>query len=145
MEYFYDKQKIKIYFNSIIIRSRHSGPKLLSEIEGHLLIEINDDVFFNESGILLLELAKELTDWISAGSGDFIYYSMDYEDGPILSFQENQSGWRLSSVWCDTYYENMSYINFVKQAECFISTLFSELKNNNIHFSRDGIVLYDAD
>lgn len=132
MECLPGERKIDIDFNDLIIRSGNPGPQLLSEIEGHLLIKINDEVFFDESDILLLELAKELSDWISLGDGDFLYYSMDYEDGPVLSFQEKQNGWSLSSIWCDEFIDGINYIDFVKQSEFFISNLIAELKKVNI-------------
>ncbi|MFP1814091.1 DUF7878 domain-containing protein [Lonsdalea quercina] len=139
MECIPGEREIKIEFNDLTIRSFNPSPQLISEIEGRLIIKVNDEIFFDESDILLLELAKELCAWISAGSGNFIYYSMDYEEGPILSFQEIENSWRLSSVWCDEYIEKISYISFLKQAECFISNLVSYLNNNHInHF--DGLI-----
>ncbi|RUR88501.1 DUF7878 domain-containing protein [Pectobacterium polaris] len=133
------ERKINIDFSDLTIRSVNSVPQLLSEIEGHLLIKVDDEVFFDESDILLLELAKEFSDWISVENGNFNYYSMDYEDGPILSFQDTLNGWVLSSVWCHEYCENVSYVSFVKQAECFISNLVSELRSNGIN-SFEGLI-----
>ncbi|AOR61135.1 hypothetical protein [Pectobacterium parmentieri] len=139
MEYPPGERKTNIDFNYLTIPSVNPNPQLLSEIEGRLIIKVNDEVFFDESDILLLELAKELSAWISVGSGDFIYYSMDYEEGPILSFQETEGSWRLSSVWCDEYIEKISYNSFLKQAECFISNLVSYLNNSHINHL-DGLI-----
>lgn len=81
------------------------GPKLFSEVEGGLSILIDGKIVFNEVGILLLELAQCMNHWLSAIKegrlGDFIYESMDYEDGPVLEFNRRNGGWNISSVWME--------------------------------------------
>lgn len=76
------------------------GPQLFSEIEGKLTIYIKGHVFFSEDNILILEFSKILNDWILNPSDTFSYYSMDYEEGPILMFRKiNLTKWEISSIW----------------------------------------------
>lgn len=83
---------------------KYVDKKIIADIEGELVIHINEKLFFREQYILLLELGLELTKWIknvkSGFIADFKYETMDYNEGPILEFikQENDF-WMIYSQW----------------------------------------------
>lgn len=71
-----------------------------SEIEGDLILKINDEVIFNEENILVAELAYELNKWLPKSSFEsFNYKSMDYEDESILKFNVASDKVELLSNW----------------------------------------------
>lgn len=78
---------------------------MIAGVEGRLSIEIDGIIFFQEPGILLLELAEALIPWIQGvnfdGEADFYYASMDFEEEPIVSFnyKKNAEVYKLGSVW----------------------------------------------
>ena len=63
---------------------------MIADVEGRFQVNINNQLFFNEEGILVLEIAYVLMKWIekikSGKMIDFDYESMDYEDKPLLKF-----------------------------------------------------------
>ena len=96
--------KLKMSFSNIEVLGETAGWKMLADVEGDLKITIEAKTFFEEEGILLLELSVKLMRWISAiesgASIDFYYESMDYEDRPILAFfLDSKNNWRIYSVW----------------------------------------------
>lgn len=78
---------------------------LVTGIEGLLSIVSNGDVFFQESGILLLELSNALESWLQKINSDenasFYYASMDFEEEPIVAFdyRDDEELYKLRSVW----------------------------------------------
>lgn len=77
--------------------------KALSDIEGHLSIFVNEDIIFNEDGILLAELSASLSKWLhdieTNPTAEFFYESMDYEEAPILEFKFEREKFSIGSVW----------------------------------------------
>ncbi len=78
--------------------------KALSETEGELLISAGSNVLFKEQGILLAEFASELNRWLANRDrkADFIYSSMDYEEAPILKFEDLEDEITIFSGWSGT-------------------------------------------
>ena len=94
---------MKIYFSIIEQPVSRCGPKLYSEVEGIVSILVDGRRVFGEDGILLLELANQLSRWLTTSetqnAGDFCYESMDFEDSPIIKFKHHSNGWIISSAW----------------------------------------------
>lgn len=134
MKYISCVQKIKIEYSGLSFGSATTGPQLFSEVEGILIVRFDDEVFLSEDGILLLELAKDLSNWLKIG-GDFAYYSMDYEDGPILSFKEAGGFWEVRSSWSEYACNGIDMLAIVNGVESFISSLAFDLKLKNIDVS----------
>ncbi|EGT3573111.1 hypothetical protein F6R83_08915 [Citrobacter amalonaticus] len=82
------EHSIKIEYSNLTIGDVTSRPQLYAAVEGDLLIIKDNELIFSENGVLLLELAKEFNKWLGNQQEDFEYYSMDYEDAPILFFKE---------------------------------------------------------
>lgn len=68
--------------------------------EGTLSIEINSDVVFNRDEILLVEFANTIELWLKQGPANFLYNSINYEEGPIIAFIQQPDGtFVFDSVW----------------------------------------------
>lgn len=83
------------------------NPRVLAFVEGQLTITSGDEIFFSESGTLLLELGVELVKWLNTTRGksvpDFRFVTMDYDEGPILSFSNCGNGcFSIDSPWKQT-------------------------------------------
>lgn len=134
MECFPCKHSIVIDYTDLSIGHVTSGPQLFSEIEAHLIISIKNEIFFSENGILLLELAKELKDWINNHRKNFYYKSMDYEEEPILFFKEKDSThWAIGSVWVEKMSSDIELFDLINGCENFIEKLTYDLKLNKIN------------
>ncbi|TGL36889.1 hypothetical protein EHQ52_03180 [Leptospira koniambonensis] len=74
----------------------------MAYLEGSLRIIVDDIVLFDYSGILLLEFALSLKQWIvkfkQGYIEDFIYESMDF-NGTIIKFKLINSSYNIESVW----------------------------------------------
>ncbi|ERJ11074.1 DUF7878 domain-containing protein [Haloplasma contractile] len=68
---------------------RNKNPKLISDIEGELEINIDSAVFFKEKNSLLLEFAINHNDWMMLNrckeNINFIYDTMDHDE-PVIKF-----------------------------------------------------------
>ena len=127
--------KLKMSFSNIEVLSKDWGWKMLADVEGSLKIAIGNKVFFDEEGILVLELALALMKWIekiqSGNMVDFYYESMDYEDKPILVFMQNNSIWKVYSVWQVFPDENkLSLEEIIYISKKYITELLEYLKDN---------------
>ncbi|MGB0560805.1 MAG: hypothetical protein ACPGVO_03260 [Spirulinaceae cyanobacterium] len=125
---------IKVEFDDIEVSSLPDSEMIVSCIEGRLLIYINNDVFFDEDHILLVEFAQDLLRWqakITHGLlMDFRYSSMDYEEEGILSFlkADDIKYWRIYSVWQAFKSDSGIDIQHINRAiDSFISCLRSRI------------------
>lgn len=128
---------MEIGFSDLIFGRNTSGSIVSSEIEGRLWIRVGNDVLFDEQHVLVVELAYSLADWIGSG-GDFYYFSMDYEEGPIISFVEESEGWHLASTWSDRRFDNVMQHDFLCAAEVFLAGMADALRKADIHFYWHG-------
>ena len=136
MERIPSKFSINIDYTDLFIGEVSSNPQLFSEVEGNLFISIDNIPVFSENGILLLELAKKLNDWIYEKQGDFEYYSMDYEEGPILFFKKEITGyWQFGSIWMEKVYSDIELSKIVVASKEFIDKLLYELQLKKVDFS----------
>ncbi|MDQ0232102.1 DUF7878 domain-containing protein [Metabacillus malikii] len=82
------------------IDTREKDGKLLLDIEGKLEVMINNQCFFSESYLALLEFAVALSQWDQKDS--FTYYTMEHDEreGPILTFRKHEDNtWSVFSIW----------------------------------------------
>ena len=146
------KKKIEIVFRNINLLNPHEyegltmirGGKIAVDLEGDLLIFINERIFFNEECILLVELAKHLHRWMQKIERnlitDFYYESMDYEDKPILHFVNKETYWQIHSVWKQFFSEDkLSTEDILYSARQYINDLKHELKK---YFNLDIAALF---
>ena len=127
--------KLTMSFSNIEVLSKDRGWKMLANVEGRFQIDINDRLFFDEEGILVLEIASALMKWIerikSGNIIDFCYESMDYEDRLLLRFARNNNTWRVYSVWeLFTDRTNFSLKEITDASQKYIAELLKYLKNN---------------
>lgn len=80
--------------------------KLLTDIYGTLEIVIDNQIFFFEKDILLLELSVCLLHWLKRFTNsrvyDLIYETMDYDDEPLLVYKKisgYEGTWIVKSPW----------------------------------------------
>lgn len=108
--------------------------KILADIEGELTIYINDELFFFDELILLMEFAIELSKWlevIKVGlNKDFCYETMDFNESPILEFtQVKNNDWSISSIWQKFESKEAFSLQIIKNAvDVFLSNLTDELR-----------------
>lgn len=109
----------------IISYTTTNGPKssiidpiVTSEIEGTLIIKVNNYIIFNEEYLLLLEFAIYVKKWLYGDKkSNFIYESMGFEEKPILSFEKIEENlWKINSVWFnqdqgDIYVSHLELVN----------------------------------
>lgn len=73
----------------------------IAYVEGSLQIKINNNIFFDSEGILLVELARYIHQWLLETNNfqDFIYETMDYEE-PIIKFIHlGNDLYKAESIW----------------------------------------------
>jgi hypothetical protein len=72
---------------------------LLLRIEARFVAEADGVVILDEPHFSIVELASQLSQWLTRGAAtDFNYESMDAE-GIILWFRNCASGWEVGSDW----------------------------------------------
>ncbi|MBP7260556.1 MAG: hypothetical protein KBB37_04650 [Bacteroidia bacterium] len=104
-----------------------------SYLEGILKIFVNQVIFFNQSGILLIEFAIFIDRWLkSIKNGEFIdltYDTMD-NDEPIFSLKYVKGDlYRIESIWQEAeVLELLSKEDIVVTFEKYLKNLEYELK-----------------
>lgn len=102
-------------------------------LEGVLTILINDVLFFNQSGILLIEFAIFINKWLySIRKGKNIGLSFDTMDNdePILSLEYvGNELYRIHSIWQESeILESLSIENLIVEFKLYLKNLENELK-----------------
>lgn len=123
---------IKIEYSNLTIGDVTSRSQLYAAVEGDLLIFKDNELIFSDNGVLLLELAKEFNNWLGNQQEDFEYYSMDYEDGPILFFKEKTGNWSIGGVWIDGEYSEVKISEIADACRKFITDLLHDLSLKGI-------------
>ncbi|MFD1169950.1 DUF7878 domain-containing protein [Oceanobacillus caeni] len=106
--------------------------KLLVDIQGRLEVFVNDQCFFLEPSLALLEFGIALKKW--KRDKDFYYYTMEHDEreGPILAFiKEGENHWTIFSIW--QLYESRELLPFdriIDAVDLFLIELDRELLNN---------------
>jgi hypothetical protein len=112
MECIPSKQPMIYEFNLTNVPKITEQWQVVSQVEGKLKIFLKGNLFFDEEGILLVELATKLSQWLASLNrgevSNFYYASMDYEEAPILQFSCVNSRWNISSIW-EQYQEETDF------------------------------------
>lgn len=125
-----------IEYSNLSVGNISSTSQVFSEIEGDLAILINGTRAFFEHGILLLELAKEINEWLGGQKDIFEYYSMDYEEGPIFFVRkEKADNWKVGGVWFDEIYYDLKISDITYACRQFVNELFDELAFKKINLN----------
>lgn len=107
-------------------------PIVTSEIEGTLIIKVNNCIIFNEEDLLLLEFAIYVKKWLDSDKkSNFIYESMEFEEKPILSFEKIEENlWKINSVWFNQDQGDIcvSHLELVNACTNFLSEFKNEFK-----------------
>jgi len=125
---------MNIEFDINKIPNNKEKKHFIAYLEGYLKIVINKKVFFEESGILLLELGINLLVWLNKYNNDnindFIYETMDCDETPILAFFNEENRFIVKSVWQKdvmNFYVDKELL--IKELNDFIDKLDKELIN----------------
>jgi len=94
---------MKIKFEITDIPNEEQKKYPVAYLEGILKIFVYDKIFFDQSGILLIEFAISINKWLSnikqGEIVDFIYLSMD-NDEPILFINHVvDNNYKINSIW----------------------------------------------
>ncbi|WP_438865848.1 DUF7878 domain-containing protein [Paractinoplanes atraurantiacus] len=87
-------------------RSHDAGPslshagRLLVNVEADLEVAVAGRVVYAERLFPVLELARELVEWIELGGGsDFLPHSLSFDAVGAVSIMRRSDGWTVSSVF----------------------------------------------
>ncbi len=102
-------------------------------LEGVLKITINDVVFFDQSGILLIEYAKCVSKWLAkiklGKIVDFTYETMDNDESILSIIHVKDNFYRIDSIWKTN--EVIQLINkneIIKEFDAFLDNINDVLK-----------------
>lgn len=124
---------MKVEFEIISIPEGEQKKYPTAYLEGLLKIVFNNIVFFNQSGILLIEFAILIDKWLKRIKvdefADFIFETMDYDE-PIISLEyEKGDFYRIESIWKETgVVELISKQEIIYAFEKYLVNLEVELK-----------------
>jgi hypothetical protein len=94
---------MKIKFEITTIPEKEQKKYLTAYLEGCLQIFIGGKLFFNQSGILLIEFAIVIRRWLTFLEKnkviDFVYETMDYDEPILRIIHTNDNNFRIESVW----------------------------------------------
>lgn len=107
---------------------------ILSRLEGDLKIYLDNNLYFNESGILLAELCIEILRWLKDLDENFKvfqYWTIDYSEAPIIEIVQLGEGYRFNSVWglrsCEEKFDAGYIVNKFKELS---ENLIYDIKKN---------------
>ena len=128
---------MKIEFEIQEFPKNNEGYNIITNTEGLLKISIEDYIYINETGILLIEFAIFIYKWLlklkQGEITDFYYSSMDFEEEPIfcLRYDLNKNLFTLISVWNkDLKQHIISKAEAIQLFETYINDLQQSLKKN---------------
>ncbi|MBY0434095.1 MAG: hypothetical protein K2U26_08310 [Cyclobacteriaceae bacterium] len=124
---------MKVEFEIISIPVGEQKKYPTAYLEGLLKIMFNNIIFFNQSGILLIEFAILIDKWLESikvdAFADFIFETMD-NDEPIVSFEYVKADYyRIESIWKESaVVELISKEEITNAFEKYLIDLEFELK-----------------
>lgn len=133
---------MKVEFEIISIPEGEQKKYPTAYLEGLLKILINNIIFFNQSGILLIEFAILIDKWLDRVKvnefADFTFETMD-NDEPIISLNYVKgNSYRIESIWKETEVaELISKKEIINAFEKYLVNFEDELKSKTgIELSR---------
>lgn len=89
---------ISFVFKVSEFASTMSSYNLMAYTEGSLNLIIDNQIFIKEQGVLLVEMAKVLHEWVIS-KGNLYYSSMDFEEEPFIEFRKvGEVSYKISSA-----------------------------------------------
>lgn len=127
------QNKMKVEFEIISIPEGEQKKYPTAYLEGLLKILINNIIFFNQSGILLIEFAIFIVKWLDRIKvGEFVDFTFDTMDNdePIISLKYVKGDYyRIESIWQDIEVtELLSKEEIINGFEKYLVNLEVELK-----------------
>ena len=124
---------MKVEFEIISIPEGEQKKYPTAYLEGLLKILINNIIFFNQSGILLIEFAIFIVKWLDRIKvGEFVDFTFDTMDNdePIISLKYVKGDYyRIESIWQDIEVtELLSKEEIINGFEKYLVNLEVELK-----------------
>ncbi|NBJ71194.1 MULTISPECIES: hypothetical protein [Clostridia] len=91
------------------------------DVSATVTIYINNEIYFNEEELPILEFYKHLSDWVHATKKyrmiqEFHYYTIEfdeYDDGAILSLIPFENKAKLNSIWKQQDLENYFELDYI--------------------------------
>ncbi len=126
-----------------------SGYNPTALTEGRLTIALNNSIFLDVDGILLVEFAVVLARWLSAvrrgEKPDLYYASMDFEEEPIfaLRYDDERKSFTTESVWSRQEPVAIKDSEAVRAAQEYIgrlATYLAERSDVNLHAIIDAAI-----
>ena len=62
-------------------------------------IYINGVLYFHDPLFPILEFVQYCQKWIQTDQKSFVYESVEYDEAPLLSFIQEEKGYRIQSIW----------------------------------------------
>jgi hypothetical protein len=124
---------MKIEFEIISIPEGEQKKYPTAYLEGVLKILINNAIFFNQSGMLLIEFAIFIDKWldkIKVGEClDFVFETMDNDESIISLNYVKSDFYRIGSIWQEVEVtELLSKEQIINAFEKYLVNLETELK-----------------
>lgn len=103
-------------------------------VEGELKITVSNHLFFCQPGILLIELASFMKNWLDrvkrGHHEDFVYETMDHDEPIITIRYVDENGLEIDSIWRETQSSECVLVMEVTKAfENYLSELEKALEN----------------
>ncbi|WP_241649428.1 hypothetical protein [Rosenbergiella collisarenosi] len=133
MECIPSESSIVIDYSNMYIREIHPTNQIYCEVEGALTISKWNECIFSEKNILLLEFAKALNTWSKQPDLDFEYYSMDYEEGPIVYFRHETSQiCSVGGIWLEGVCYEVESVELILACNAFIRNILNDLISRGV-------------
>jgi len=125
---------IEIHYEIKILPLGKERYRLLVDTEGSLKLTVNGDVIFTDEGILLVEFASTLHQWITSFSkenpSELFYESMDFEEKPLIQFSPmDDESYEFYSPWQEKPNIRISGDALLQESKKFIGSLYRELQS----------------
>ena len=124
---------MKIKFEITTIPEKEQKKYLTAYLEGVLQIFIGSKLFFNQSGILLIEFAIVIRQWLTKIKKgrmiDFMYETMDYDEPILRIIHTNDNNFLIESVWQEIEVkEQLQEADIFTEFEKYLENLSDALK-----------------
>lgn len=106
-------------------------------IEADFQITHDGDVVFDEPSFPVVELARDLAEWLQGKPlGDFVFESMSADVPDLISIQQRDAGWVIYSGWTpDVVSKATDVEDIVLAAREFIHTVRNDIKGRGLDAS----------
>ncbi|MEP3475822.1 MAG: hypothetical protein ABJN57_06365 [Hyphomicrobiales bacterium] len=133
---------MKIDFKITTLPQGPESYQLIANTEGQLIIYDEEKILFSQDGILLVEFARILSEWLqnyeSNLKKDFFYSSMDFEEEPVLAFYHtSNSNFKIASNLLEvSIKEEFDEMDLKIAAKNFLKQLYITLIYEGVEVSK---------